>query len=139
LIQTGQTIEVPSKKELLGIAEPPSNSLLVPPNGLAEIRTTFGDIINYLREDGTLDPAWERNELARAPLPFPIPLSWDRTKLVTTLYCHKKLTEVFPAVFSAIDKEGLRKEVKTYGGCFNFRSKRTSGKFSTHSWGIPLI
>jgi len=26
----------------------------------------------------------------------------------------------------------------TYGGCFNFRAKRSSSKLSTHSWGIAL-
>lgn len=137
-ILIGQTIEIPSKKELLGIAEPPKNTNLVPPNGLEEIKAIFGDIASYIRNDGTLDPGWEADQLSRTPLPFSIPLSWDSSKLVSQLYCHKKLIDVFPSVFSAIESEGLKKEVKTYGGCFNFRSKRTSGKFSTHSWGIAI-
>jgi hypothetical protein len=44
----------------------------------------------------------------------------------------------YPSVFEAIEEEGLRSMVKTFGGCFNFRSKRTGNKLSTHCWGIAI-
>jgi hypothetical protein len=100
---------------------------------------TFGNIFEFINaEDGRLDPRWEAQHLAHAPLPFPIPLSWDRSKVVSKLYCHERLIDVFPRVFASIEQEGLRDEIRTFGGCFNFRSKRTSGKLSTHSWGIAI-
>jgi LysM repeat protein len=140
LILVGQTILIPSKAELLGATpEPPVLvPALAPPNGLEQILATFGNIYEYIREDGTLNPQWEKKHLARAPLPFPIPLSWDRSKMVNSLYCHKKLVGVFPQVFAAIEQEGLRDKIRTYGGCFNYRSKRTSGKLSTHCFGIAI-
>lgn len=140
LILVGQTILIPAKAELVGAAPKPPAPVpeLAPPHGLEQILATFGNIYDYIREDGTLDPRWERDHLGRAPLPFPIPLSWDRSKLVTRVYGHKKLVEVFSEVFATIQREGLRNEIKTYGGCFNFRSQRMSGKLSTHCWGIAL-
>jgi D-alanyl-D-alanine carboxypeptidase/LysM domain len=139
-IRVGYILEIPSKRELLG--ESTSNSTesgtLVPPHGLAAILETFGDIYEYLREDGTLDPRWEQDQLTRVPLPFALPLSWDRTKQVTQLYCHRKWAHLIPSVFEAIEEEGLRSMVKTFGGCFNFRSKRTGNKLSAHCWGIAI-
>lgn len=28
--------------------------------------------------------------------------------------------------------------IRTYGGCFNFRAKRSGSKLSTHAWGIAI-
>jgi LysM repeat protein len=139
-ILVGQSLKIPSRQELEGVVqEPATPSLgLQPPQGLQGILDTFGNIYDYLREDGTLDPRWEVEQLARAPLPFSIPLSWDRSKLVTNLYCHTKWKGFIPEVFATVEREGLREEIKTFGGCFNFRAKRSSGKLSTHSWGIAI-
>src|SRR5712692_2886731 len=140
LIRINQTIEIPSRSELEGvITQPPAPAPgLTPPNGLQGILNTFGNIFAYIGQDGSLDPRWVTDQLARAPLPFPIPLSWDPSKGVTNFYCHVKLVDVFPRVFAAIQQQGLKHRIKTFGGCFNFRSKRTSGKLSTHSWGIAI-
>ncbi len=139
LIRAGQTIEIPSRRELEGdVVATPAPAGLTPPNGLDQIKETFGDILSYINDDGSLDPRWETGQLARAALPFGVPLSWDPGKSVTKLYCHKTLIAVFPAIFAEIEKQGLKDQIKTYGGCFNFRSKRTSGKLSTHSWGIAI-
>lgn len=74
----------------------------------------------------------------RAALPFPLPLSWDPAQQVRNLYCHRRLASVFPAVFAEIERRGLRDKLRTYGGCFNFRSKRSGSKLSTHAWGIAI-
>lgn len=140
----GQTIEVPSMKDLgqpeklAAAVVTPAPSGLTPPNGLDQVLATFGNIYDYLAADGSLRPQWEIKYLTRAPLPFPLALSWDPSKKVSQIYCHVRLQEIFPAVFAGIQKEGLAAQVRTYGGCFNFRSKRTSGKLSTHSWGIAV-
>jgi hypothetical protein len=146
LIVIGQNIEVPSKSELLGeVIEPPApdgstdnNISLATPNGLEEILATFGDIYQFITEDGRLDPHWGSNHLGRVPLPFPIPLSWNPSHSITKLYCHKKLIEIFSEVFLRIEKKGLKNKIRTFGGCYNYRPKRTSGKLSTHSWGIGI-
>ncbi len=140
LISLGQVLEIPARSDL----EPRRESALKPesafppPNGLSEILATFGNIYDFIGDDGNLDPRWEIDYLTRAPLPFPIPLSWDRTKQVRTLHCHRRLADVFGASFGAIAKRGLEGKIETFGGCFNFRSKRTSAKLSAHSWGIAI-
>ena len=136
-IWVGQSIEIPSKRELLG-ASLPRRGGLVRPHGLAEILSTFGNIYDFILDDGTLDPRWESEYLARTQLPFPIPLWWEPSTVVRSLYCHSRLGELFAEVFSVLDVEGLRGAIRTYGGCFNFRSKRSHGKLSTHSWGISI-
>ncbi|MGH7791446.1 MAG: M15 family metallopeptidase [Thermodesulfobacteriota bacterium] len=146
LIVVGQNMEVPSKSELLGeVIEPPTpdgssdnKTSLATPNGLEEILSTFGNIFQFMTDDGRLDPHWESKHLGRAPLPFPMALSWDLSQGVTKLYCHKKLVEIFPEVFAKIEKKGLKSKIRTFGGCYNYRPKRTSGKLSTHSWGIGI-
>jgi hypothetical protein len=112
--------------------------LLKPPNGLSEIIATFGNISNYIRPDGTLDPRWERENMVAIPLPFTIPLAWDKNVTVSSLRLHKLLKPTVQATFAAILSRGLQKEVKTYGGGYAFRAKRTVAKHSTHSWGIAL-
>jgi LysM repeat protein len=140
IIIDGRIIEIPSKAELIGVPpEPPAEDYGVAvPHGLQEIMDTFGDITKYIAVDGTLKPQWESKYLCRAKLPFPMRLSWDPSKEVRSIYCHVELKEILPEVFRAIEIQGMKGKVKTYGGCFNFRSKRTSGKLSTHSWGIAI-
>lgn len=142
LIVVGQVLEIPSRRELngspLAANGAPEPASLARPNGLDEILTTFGDIYQYIGEDGTLNPGWEAQFLTQTKLPFAIPLAWDKSKRVSRLQCHSKLRDIFPAAFSEIQKRGLESRITTYGGCFNFRGKRTSGKLSTHSWGIAI-
>jgi hypothetical protein len=145
LIQVGQKIEIPSRRELEGEvpahsapgqAAPPAG--LVAPVGLEQIIASFGNIYDYLQSDGSLDPRWESDQLGRAKMAFPLPLSWDQTKLAKSIYCHKKLVPVFTDVLAAVQREGLQGKLRTYGGCYNFRGKRTGSKLSTHSWGIAI-
>ena len=116
----------------------PAATLLVPPNGLEQILTTFGDIYDYVRKDGSLDPRWQADFLARAMLPFPLKLSWDLATSVTQMTCHKLLVEVFEDIFARVVAAGLQGKIQTFGGCFAFRAQRTGSKMSTHAWGIAV-
>ena len=111
--------------------------MLKPPNGLAEIISTFGNISAYVRADGTLDPKWEQN-LASVPIPFSIPLSWDPKTKVSKMRVHKLLAPVITATFAAIVDAGLQDKITSYGGAYMYRPKRGSAKYSTHSWGISF-
>ena len=130
----GQRLEMPLRREL---TLPPPAALQparaaagepAAPHGLNVVLAEFGDIYAYLRDDGSLDPRWETEQLARAPLPFPIALSWDPTKHVRSIYCHRRLTAKFQEVFAEIDRRGLSGKVRSFGGCFNFRAKRSGSK-----------
>ena len=144
LIQVGQGLEIPSRAELEGETETTSDLLtpvapgLAAPKGLDAIKATFGDIEKFIGSDGGLNPQWEQQFIGRATLPFPIPLSWALTQKVTRFQCHTKLSGVFEAVFKEIQGRGLQSKVKTFGGCYAYRPKRTSTKLSTHSWGIAI-
>jgi hypothetical protein len=108
------------------------------PHGLEEIVETFGDIYDYIRPDGNLDPRWQADSLASVELPFPLPLSWDLSKSVRRMTCHKRMVEIFASVFGLVQMRGLQPEISSFGGCFAFREQRTGAKLSTHSWGIAI-
>jgi hypothetical protein len=108
------------------------------PSGMAAIIATFGDIRAYARDDGTADPKWEQRFMARAALPFAIPLDWDTSKSASGIRCHRLIVPLVEAVFAEIVRSGLQKSVKTYGGGYTWRMKRGQAKPSTHSWGIAI-
>jgi len=121
------------------VVSPPSAlNELTAPNGLEQIVATFGDIYNYIRADGSLDPRWQADCLARIVLLFALQLSWDLTTSVSQMTCHKRLVEVFASVLQRIQTGGLKGTIKTFGGCFSFRPQRTGSKLSTHAWGIAI-
>ena len=113
-------------------------AVLRPPNGMNEILATFGDIQQYIRQDGSLDPRWQADFLARAELPFAVKLSWDPGTTITQMTCHKRMVDVFAEVFDRIGSQGLREQIHTFGGCFSFRPQRNGVKLSTHAWGIAV-
>ncbi len=111
---------------------------LVPPRGLDEICSTFGDIFGYIAADHTLDPRWHTEFLACTTLPFPMTVSWDHSQIVNAFTCHKLLANIFASVFDRIQNSGLQNKVTSFGGCFSFRPQRTGSKLSTHAWGIAI-
>lgn len=116
---------------------PPAVSLRAPA-GLDQIRTTFGDIFEYILPDHSLDSRWQSGFLATARLPFPLSLSWDRSRVVNSMTCHKLLASAFSDVFLRIQNAGLQASLISFGGCFSFRPQRTGTKLSTHAWGIAV-
>jgi|SRR5579884_850547 hypothetical protein len=119
----------------LGVQTSPS---ITPPAGLDEIRTVFGDIFQYILPDHTLAAAWQAEFLATAKLPFPLVLSWDHSRTVNSMTCHKLLVNTFDDVFKRIQDAGLQSNLTSFGGCFSFRPQRTGTKLSTHAWGIAI-
>jgi hypothetical protein len=111
---------------------------LKPPHGLEQIMMTFGELYNYVRKDGSLDPRWQGDFLRRVALPFPLAIAWDQETSITQMTCHTRLTEVFTDVFATIQSQGLQPKLQTFGGCFAFRPQRTGSKLSAHAWGIAI-
>jgi len=108
------------------------------PDGLNGITELFGDIQPFIQGDGTLSQEWHDLHMSKCPLPFSLPLDWNRSISVNFLLCHKKMVEVFTKVFDALVERGLQSQVKTYGGCFAYRPQRGSLHLSTHAWGIAV-
>jgi hypothetical protein len=125
---TGSTLRLPEK------------SVLVPtPNGFDAIVKTFGDIRKYVNKEGQINAKkWEPLILGKVTLPFAIQLGFPPESMITRFSCHKLLVPVFKSVFETIANQGLQASVRTFDGCYNYRMKRTSGTWSTHSWGISI-
>ena len=117
---------------------PAPTAPLACPNGLDQIRATFGDIFKYILPDHTLDPRWQTDYLTLVALPFPLPLSWDKSRSVTEMTCHKLMAGIFTDVFERLQSAGLQEKITSFGGCFSFRPQRTGSKLSAHSWGIAI-
>lgn len=108
------------------------------PNGIDEIKSTFGDITKYIRPDGMLNVNWQVDQLDTIVLPFPMILSWAPTISVTKMTCHKLMNDVFMQVFNNIKNGNLVSSVQSFGGCFSYRPQRGSHIISTHAWGISI-
>lgn len=115
-----------------------SVSPLVPPHGLDQIVAVFGDIFDYIRVDHTLDPRWQTEMLQSVPLPFPVPLAWDKARSVQRITCHKLLAQSCTDAFARIQTAGLQSKITSFGGCFSFRPQRTGKQLSAHAWGIAI-
>src|SRR5438067_2241240 len=65
-------------------------------------------------------------------------LSWDPSRSINAITCHRLLAPVFADVFTQIQNSGLQTRITSFGGCFSFRPQRTGSKLSTHAWGIAI-
>jgi hypothetical protein len=137
----GQPIDIPLSADLhadapLGARKPDG---MQPPHGIQQVVEMFGNIYDYVDEDGCFDEySWNREMLTMTQLPFPVALSWDRSLQTRRVRCHKKMAGVITDAFCTIEREGFADEVITVGDFYNFRSKRSCGKLSLHCWGIAI-
>lgn len=54
------------------------------------------------------------------------------------IYCNKDLVGPLQQAFKNLITTGAVKELKTWDGCFNIRTKRGLASMSLHSWGIAV-
>lgn len=112
------------------------------PHGLVEIKRVFGDIERFVETgaDGKarLISAFERRYITSVRLPFSIPLVGNPARKVVRLRCHRLLAPRFESIFENLADPRLRPHVKSFGGCFAFRRKRSGRGWSTHAWGIAI-
>lgn len=94
--------------------------------------------------DGRPTAGWESANLKLVAVPYPLTLSFDLSKQVTKIRCHKKVAESIIKVFENILKhygsvEEVRKaRMHLFGGMYNFRAIKGSNNLSTHSWGAGI-
>lgn len=51
---------------------------------------------------------------------------------------HREISHLFRAAFEEVDARGLGGEIRSFGGIYNYRSKRNGSSLSVHSWGIAM-
>ncbi len=111
---------------------------LMTPRGYNEMIKLFGNIKDYINEDGTLESEkWESLILTFCYLPFPMLLSWNQ-RLVTRFKCHHLLEPTFTAVFDMIYQKHLEEHCRYFGGCYMYRAMSGAKKISTHAWAIAI-
>jgi hypothetical protein len=54
------------------------------------------------------------------------------------IYCNRLLVDPLARAFRCLIDKGLIDELRTWDGCFNIRSKRSSASPSLHSWGLAV-
>tara|TARA_R110000803_G_scaffold120875_1_gene188980 strand:- start:186 stop:662 length:477 start_codon:yes stop_codon:yes gene_type:complete len=100
-------------------------------------RPLYKDIVSVYGEPG--DPS----NLTTIVPPFPMYLSWDKSKKISKITCHKLISrDLFNALTEILEHYGLERikylGIDIYGGCLNVRKMRGGKKWSTHSWGIAI-
>lgn len=84
-----------------------------------------------------------KGQIVMIPLPYPMKLAWDKSKIVNRMRCNKIAAEAFKSVFDDLLSEyGLDKiqelGIDLFGGCYNRRAMRGGTSWSSHSWGISV-
>jgi hypothetical protein len=104
------------------------------PDGLAAVIATFGDPRPFVNEK----EIWEANALVTVPLPIRLIYAYDVTKSVGRVRAHRSLAEHLAETLVACLRAGVPLHRLKYGGCYQWRSKRTSSELSLHTWGIAV-
>ena len=104
----------------------------------AEVISQFGSPDRFITEDGHASAGWEGQTLDKFRLPAPLPLSWDKQRLVTHARCHRALRPELEGVLKSIHTLGLWSTIGDFGGCYAFRRIRRGRGLSRHSWGIAI-
>jgi hypothetical protein len=111
----------------------------MPPQNYKELIKEFGNIRDFIFEDGSIDSyQWETIILDVCPLPFPMKLAWNPSIEVSRFRCHHRMISIFQEAFDRIWAANLESECQFFGGCYMFRCKKGSKKISTHAWGIAI-
>lgn len=105
-----------------------------------EVRENYGDPSRLIREDGGIDSAWETLTLGFCYLPAPLPLSWDRSRFVLRVRCHRLIVTRLERVLRAIHQvPEAWASIGDFGGCYAWRPRRGSRRrLSMHCWGIAI-
>lgn len=101
------------------------------PNGLAELKATYGDPSKYLHDL----PGWEKKILRTKRLPTTLFYS-DGITAIKSIRAHDLVVDdIIDALIESLDN-GVDKKALLYAGCYNFRLKRNLAKLSIHCWAL---
>lgn len=88
-------------------------------------------------------PGNRKEEMVKAPFPFPMYLMGDKSQKCTNFYGNKRIVEaVIDAFQEILDTYGLeyikKHGLDNYGGCYNNRKSRGYDDLSDHAWAMAI-
>jgi hypothetical protein len=107
------------------------------PVGLEAIKKEYGDPSRFMI-GSRVSPEWPDSILTKVRLPAPLPLAWDKTRTVQTISCHVLIACSLGSILGAIEDAGLWPEIRSYGGCYCWRTMRGASRLSAHAWAIAI-
>ena len=104
------------------------------PEGLQEVISVFGDPRPFVNTKAV----WEESALAMMPLAVPLIYAYDASQSVRRVRAHRLMVEHLVATLQACLAAGVPLQRMKYGGCYQWRPKRTAAQLSLHTWGIAV-
>lgn len=97
----------------------------------------YSDLIEKVGEPG------EKSLMVRAPFPFPLYLNGDKNQVCRNFFGHPYIVAaVIDAFREILDIYGHKfiedNNLDHYGGCYENRKSRGSGRVSVHAWGMAV-
>lgn len=130
------------------------------PHGLAAVNRLYG---TPYTSSGTQNRTWYQNNMVRYTPPWKMRLAWDLNQNIGSFLVHRLVVPNLHAAmtdcynyarilvkhkhgfdhssefYNAKTQELMRHlHLDRFGGVYNFRKKRGSNSYSTHSWGIAI-
>jgi hypothetical protein len=106
----------------------------------AQVLATFGDPRPYIRQDGSIDGAWETAILTTIKLPAPLPASWALGTSISQLRVHRLIAgNMVRALASVRQDYNAWASLGDVGGIYAWRPNRNNSRtLSRHAWGIAI-
>lgn len=100
-------------------------------------------LIDYNALRGTFGPPGNTAGLVRVELPFPMRLSWEKSKEINIALVHPYIAdELIGALSDILEYYGdpmIRAfDLDMWGGAYNDRKARGSNRWSVHAWGLAV-
>jgi hypothetical protein len=102
----------------------------------------YGPLV--LGSNGRPTAAWESATLTRIELPYRMQLSWDPTRTIGRLTCHRLVADSLKRIFTTIlyaygSVEAVSEaRLDRIGGCYEFRRASGTNRLSPHAFGAAV-
>jgi hypothetical protein len=99
-------------------------------NGSQQVINTFGDPRPFVNDKNQ----WEQQALLTRPLPRSLIYAYDTTQKITRVRAHRLFADHLVATLEECLNRGVLLQRLKYGGCYQWREKRTvAGELNLHT------
>lgn len=100
-------------------------------------------LVDYKDIEKRFGPHGDIATQVRVRLPFKMFLSWRPETIISSVYVHPYIAEMFEMVMKDISTYYTLEDIQghnlnEWGGSFNDRYSRGSNRWSVHSWGLAV-